>query len=139
MLEDYSFLTEPAKKPLKIYRILAVLGLLLIIGMAVKIGTYTNAANQLKVSIQYDESQLRITNNDNFEWKDVRLVIIAYSSDYKLNIPNIMPHAEMSMNLNQFAKDDGTKFEPSYLHQSEFYINAQVGNDQWSSWNYKFD
>lgn len=126
---------KPPKQPVNIVRILAIAGLILILGMAIALGTLAKSPSSLNASIQLDGNQFRITNNDDFEWKEVNLVL---NSDWKHKESIVAAHNELVVPFSQFVKDDGSTFSPSSMNPSGFYIFAQIPNNQTGSWFYKF-
>jgi hypothetical protein len=119
-------------------RILAITALVLIIALAVSLGTLVKVDHDLAAGVRYEGTQFHITNNNDYPWTDVRLVLNAYNSDYKLNVPAILPHSEFTAESNRFVNDGGTAYDSSYLYQTDFYINAVIPENQWGSWFYKF-
>ena len=135
MVQENVLTVPPPEKTVNIIRILAIVAMLLIIGMAVSIGTWVNTYQNLKASVQYDGTRFVIQNEDSFPWSDVRLLL---NSDYKFNTSDILPHNGFSVEASQFAKDDSTKFNPANSNPTDLYITTKISEYGWSSWFYKF-
>jgi hypothetical protein len=129
---------ERANRPCPPCRILAITALLLIIVMAGSLGTFVKVDHDLAAAIRFEGSEFYITNNNDFLWTDIRLVLNAYNSDYKLNVPAIMPYSVFKAEYARFVNDGGTAYDSSYLYQTDFYITAVIPDNQWGSWFYKF-
>jgi hypothetical protein len=127
--------TPGTKKKINIVRIIAITGIVMILGISIAMGTIAKSPSTLDASIQWDGDQFRITNNNDFQWDEINL---ALNSDYKLKVGILMGHSELVVPYNEFVKDDGTKFDVTTMSPSGFYIFAQVANNQTGSWFYKF-
>jgi hypothetical protein len=126
---------QPVKKSLNLVRILALVALALILGMSITIGTVAKPASTLNATMQWDNSQFRITNNNNFPWNEVYMVL---NYDYKLKVAVITEHTELVALPEQFVKDDGTPFNASTMSPFNFYMTGQIPKNQTGSWFYKF-
>ena len=86
-------------------------------------GTWVNTYKILTASVQYEGDRFVIQNGDDFQWTDVRLLL---NSDYKFNTSDILAHNGFSVQASQFAKDDGTKFDPNTASPTDLYVTARV-------------
>jgi len=68
----------------------------------------------LNASIKFSGTQFIITNNDSFDWKNVELEINSglLKSGYKLNAGLMSAGQTYTVGAMQFAKGDGTRFNP---------------------------
>jgi len=68
----------------------------------------------LNASVSFTGNQFVITNNDTFSWTNVKLEINSQllKSGYKLNANVISAGHTYTVGAMQFAKSDGTKFNP---------------------------
>lgn len=68
----------------------------------------------LNASVSFTGSQFVITNNDTFSWTNVKLEINSQllKSGYKLNANVISAGHTYTVGAMQFAKSDGTRFNP---------------------------
>jgi hypothetical protein len=131
---------QPMESPkperrINLVRVLGIVSLVLIVGIAVAMGTFAKSPSSLHAAIQWDGNQFRVSTNDDFQWDDVNL---ALNSDFKLKVGIIVAHSEFVAPYSQFVKDDGTAFDASTMTPSLFYITAQIPNNQTGSWWYKF-
>ncbi len=134
MVQDNSLPPQPVRKTVNLPLILAVIGLIAILGMAMGIKTCNNYTS-LRASVQFDVDRFNFRNDDDFPWTDAQFLL---NADYKFNLQSVSPNSEFTVSCDQFAKDDGTKFNPSYNSPTDLIITAKVPNNQWSSWFYRF-
>jgi hypothetical protein len=135
MVQENCLSVQPAEETTHIWRILAIVAFILIVGAAVSIGTWVNTYHNLNAAVRFDGNRFVIQNNDNFSWLETRLLL---NTDYKFNTSSILSHSEFALEPSQFAKDDGTKYDPASSSPVDFYIVARISDSQWSSWFYKF-
>jgi hypothetical protein len=140
MVQEYSLpeSSPPPQREVKsvnVIRILAVVAILLIVGLAVSVGTWVNTYKALTASVQYEGDRFIIQNGDNFQWTDVRLLL---NSDFKFNTSDILAQNGFSVLASQFAKDDGTKFDLNTASPTDLYVTTRVSELGWSSFFYKF-
>ncbi len=125
---------QPVKAANRIWRILAIIALVLIVGLAASVGTWFHPYRNLKASIQYDGKQIVIQNNDDYAWLDPYAVL---NTDYTFNTSGILPGNKFSINLTSFMKDK-TSFDPEANHPTDFYLYTRISKLEWSCWFYKF-
>ena len=111
-----------------------LVGLALIFGMTAMIAFYPFHYKSLDAEVKKEDGHFYITNNTDYDWKDVRLLL---NSDYKLSTPEILAHAVYSPALTEFKKDDGTVFGINY-YVNDLYITAVTPDKQTISNIYKF-
>lgn len=100
-------------------------GILIIVALviAVIIGTMpkSNTTSEssfidLKSSVSFDGSQFTISNNDEFDWLNVKFELNSPAglsgSGYKLTYPRIVAGQTYTVGAMQFTKEDGTRFNP---------------------------
>jgi len=70
-----------------------------------------------------------ITNNGAEDWTGVKLEINGgfFSGGYELRTERIAAGSTVSVGALQFAKRDGTRFNPYQLKPQKFVISANVG------------
>ena len=129
--------TAPSRdeKTSRLPLILGLVGLALILGMTAMIAFYPFHYAALNAEVRKAEGHFYITNNTDYDWSDVRLLL---NSDYKLNTPTILAHTEYSPALTEFKKDDGTQFS-LYSEVTDLYITAVTPEKQTISNIYKFN
>ncbi|MBA7493260.1 hypothetical protein ES702_03817 [subsurface metagenome] len=94
----------------------------------------------LNASVQFTGTQFIITNNDSFEWRNVKLEINSkiLKSGYKLTTYKMIAGQTYTVGSMQFAKSDGTRFNPfSMKVQSiDIYCDTSKGKASYhGSWN----
>lgn len=82
---------------------------------------------QIKASVYFDENLIIVTNDDNFDWSDVELGINLGAqgrSDrgYLYKIPKLAYRETRIIDLMQFARTDGTRFNPFTTKFMKIYI-----------------
>ncbi|MHC4323474.1 MAG: hypothetical protein ACYSUX_04280 [Planctomycetota bacterium] len=65
-----------------------------------------------------------ISNNDSFEWKNVKLEIISETAgeSFSLSIPNVLAGETYTAAAAEFLKDDGIRFNPYTMKPQKFCI-----------------
>ncbi len=115
--------------------ILGLVGLALILGMAAMVAFYPFHYAALNAEVKKADGHFYITNNADYELKDVRLLL---NADYKLNTPALLAHTIYSPALTEFKKDDGTFFSLDYW-VNDLYITAITPEKQTVSNIFKFN
>lgn len=82
----------------------------------------------LEASIKFTGTQFIITNNDSFDWKNVELEINPgiLKSGYKLNAGLISAGKTYTVGAMQFAKPDGTRFNPFSIKPQSMSISCDT-------------
>ena len=93
-------------------------------------------AEVLKAEIRFDGSQFIITNNDNFDWTDVKFQLNEgiIRAGYRLNTDRVEAGHIYTVGVLQFAKPDGTRFNPITMKPQSMFIFCDQG-----SWNGEWD
>jgi hypothetical protein len=83
----------------------------------------------LNASVRFTGTQFVITNNDNADWTNVELEINGgiLSGGYELRTPRIGSKETVTVGALQFAKSDGTRFNPFQMKPQKFVITARIG------------
>lgn len=119
--------------------------LAIIIIISVAIGTCLNGDSDtteitLKAEVFYDDGQFTITNNDSFAWTDVEfdLNYETWSSGYTYYAGRLEPNTIYTVGSVQFAKSDGTMFNPFTQKPLKMSIHCKTpaGKNAWwfGSW-----
>jgi hypothetical protein len=135
MVQENMRESQPVERTSRIWRILAIIGIVLIMGLAVSSGTWVHTYKNLNASIQIEGNQIIIQNNDDYTWIDP---IVMLNTDYTFNTSNILPHNKFAVNLNAFRKGNATDFFPDNGKPTDLYIYTKISQYQWSCWFYKF-
>jgi hypothetical protein len=125
---------HPEEKNNHTLRILGIVVIVLIMGLAASIGTWFHPYLNLKASIQYDGKQIIIQNGDDFTWIDPYVLL---NTDYTFNTSSINPGNKFAITLTSFMKDK-TSFDPETNHPTDLYIYSKISKYGWSCWFYKF-
>ena len=106
----------------------------IILGLAVSVGTWVHTYRNLNASIQLVGDEIIVQNNDDYAWLDPYVLL---NTDYLFNTSTILPHQKFEAQLNGFMKNNTTPF-PSTDHPTDIYIYSRISQYQWSCWFYKF-
>jgi hypothetical protein len=70
---------------------------------------------------------MRLTNEDSFEWADVRLVLNAHGTDpgYTWHVPHVSAGAQVVFTLEEFTTPDGQAFNPR--RTKAFVLGIEAG------------
>ena len=134
MVQEQSVTSQQPEKATRLPLILGLVGLVLILGMTAMLTFYDFHYTALNGDVKVEGNRISLTNNSDYEWKDVRLLL---NTDYKLNTPVLLPHTVYSPELSEFKKDDGTKFN-SKTTLVDLYITAVTPEKQTISNIFKF-
>ena len=93
-------------------------------------GTPTTETIDLSASVSYDSPQFTITNNDSFDWRNIKFTL---NSDYTLTYPRLSARTTYTMGAMQFTKSDGTMFNPFTMKPLNMSISCETpdGNRGW--------
>ena len=82
------------------------------------------------------DGQFVITNQDSFDWTNVKLKINSglFQDGYVLTVPRLDAGETYTVGSMQFAKGDGTRFNPFTMKPQDFFIwcDTPQGNGSWS-------
>lgn len=95
-------------------------------------GSISSDYVDLKASVKFDGTDFVITNNDDFDWIGVRLYVNTHYYAYLRTIPANETYYVMA---RQFAKEDGTRFNPILIKPTHFSIwcDTPEGTAWWFS------
>jgi hypothetical protein len=124
---------ESGKKIGKGCLIIAAIVVVLVIAIAIPIATCDTESSQvdLNASVSYNDGQFTITNNDNFDWYDVKFTL---NSDYELRHPVIAARTTYTVGSMQFAKSDGTMFNPFTMKPLTMSIYCDTPDGKYGWW-----
>jgi hypothetical protein len=82
----------------------------------------------LSASVRFTGTQFVVTNNDNADWTEVEFDINGgiISGGYGLTTPRIASKETVTVGALQFAKRDGTRFNPFQMKPQKFVITARI-------------
>jgi hypothetical protein len=90
----------------------------------------THHVVDLMATVRFDGTRFTISNRDAFAWHDVELEINGglFTGGYKLSVPVIEAGRTYSVGALQFAKSDGTRFNPFQTKPTKLSISCQTGS-----------
>jgi hypothetical protein len=110
-------------------------GILVAIGiiLAVSIGTcFITETKDLSASVSFDGTQFTITNNDSFDWRNVKFIL---NSEYELSYPLLSAKSTYTVGAMQFAKSDGTRFNPFTMKALHMSISCELSGGNKGMWS----
>ena len=92
--------------------------------------TERSQTKTLNASITFDGTQFIITNKDNYAWTSVKFMLNSgiISGGYVLRYSRIEAKTTYTVGVLQFAKSDGTRFNPNIMKPQSIVILADQGN-----------
>jgi len=79
---------------------------------------------KLNAKVVYPGERFVISNNDLFDWKNVKLEIVSEITEdrFSLKVPNILAGETYTAAAAEFLKDEGTRFNPYTMKLKKFWI-----------------
>jgi len=79
---------------------------------------------KLSAKVTFPGAQFIVSNNDSFDWKNVKLEIIPESIDerFRLSIPIILSGETYTADSVKFFSNDGVRFDPDKMKPRKFWI-----------------
>jgi hypothetical protein len=79
---------------------------------------------KLSAKVAFSGARFIVSNNDSFDWKNVKLEIIAESMEdrFSLRMPNILAGQTYTADVAEFINDNGNRFNPDKMKPREFWI-----------------
>ena len=79
---------------------------------------------KLNAKVIYTGERFVISNNDSFDWKNVKLEIVSETAEdrFGLKIPDILAGETYSASVAEFLKDDAIRFNPYTMKLKKFWI-----------------
>lgn len=80
----------------------------------------------LDASVRFTGTQFIITNNEQRVWTDLKAEVNGVFNGYEYTFDSLKPGQTATIGALQFAKRDGTRFNPIQLKPTEFHLYADV-------------
>lgn len=90
---------------------------------------------ELNAQVQFNGTQFVITNKDSFDWRNVKMEL---NEMFELMHDRMVAGQTYTVGAMQFAKTDGTRFNPFQMKNQKFSIKAETPNGTawyFGSWN----
>ena len=83
---------------------------------------------KLSAKIAFSGARFIISNNDSFDWKNVKLEIIPESMEdrFSLSVPIILSGDRYSVDTTKFLNNNGIHFNPDKIKPQEFRIKCDT-------------
>lgn len=106
-----------------ILNLLSFTGLTLFLLLAFGSSDGDSSNDDLNAIVNYAGGQFTITNNDSFDWWDVKFEL---NDDYTLKVTSISAGGVYTVGSMQFTKKDGARFNPLSHKPLSFFIYAKT-------------
>ena len=89
-------------------------------------GLSESSTVRLKAKVTFTGSRFIISNNDSFDWENVKLEIVSgtIGNGFSLNVPKISAGEAYTVGAKEFVKKDGTNFNPYVMKPQSFWIRC---------------
>jgi hypothetical protein len=83
---------------------------------------------ELKATVNFSRERFVVSNNDSFDWSNVRLEIMPESTEYwfGLKVPIISAGQEYTAAAAEFSGEDGIRFNPDKMEPKKFRIQCET-------------
>lgn len=107
-----------------IFFILAIVGAL----FSGKAGEKRASERKINAAVRFTGTQFVITNNDSFDWAGVTMEINSglFAGGFVLEHPRLVARQHYTVGALQFAKSDGTRFNPFAMKVQRFRITCET-------------
>lgn len=87
----------------------------------------------LEASIRFTGTQFMVTNQDNFDWFDCKLDLNGglFSDGYVIRVPIIPTQDTFTVGAMQFAKGDGTRFNPLTMKPQNLFVTCDLADGRY--------
>ena len=114
-----------------LFIIIGICAILFIALLATCLGG-SDGPESLNASVRFDGTQFHISNNDTYDWVDVKIQI---NNDYELRVSRLNANTEYSVGAMQFTKSDGTRFNPFLQKAKNVFIWAHTEEGHGVAWS----
>ena len=83
----------------------------------------TGTIPDLKAKATYNDWKINIINLDSYDWNNVKIEL---NKDYKIELGHIKTETLVSIDVVEFVKSDGTRFNPLTTKPVEIFIRADT-------------
>jgi hypothetical protein len=97
---------------------------------------YQNSTLRLNAKVTYPGARFIISNNDSFDWINVKLEFVPESAEdrFGLRVPNISAGETYSAAAAEFLKKNGVRFNPQIMKPKKFWILCDTPTNQRGSY-----
>ena len=91
-------------------------------------GPMKSSTIRLNAKVTFAGSQLVISNNDAFEWENVRLEITSglFRDSFSLSVPKLYAGQTYAIKADEFLRKDGARFDPASARPWKFSIYCDI-------------
>lgn len=89
-----------------------------------------SATVRLNAKVTFTGTRFVISNNDSFDWENVKLEILSESirNCFSLRVPKISAGETCTVGATEFSKKDGASFNPFTMKPQRFWIRCDTPN-----------
>jgi len=93
-------------------------------------GSSDSSTVRLNANVTFTGARFVISNNDSFDWKNVKLEILSESIEdcFILTVPKISAGETYTVGAAEFSKKDGARFNPFTMKPQRFWIRCDTPN-----------
>jgi hypothetical protein len=97
---------------------------------------YQSSIVILKAKVTFPGERFLISNNDSFDWSNVKLEIMPESTEdhFCLRVPIIPSGETYTAAAAEFSKEDGIRFNPYKMKPKKFWILCETPNKESGSY-----
>jgi transcription initiation factor TFIIIB Brf1 subunit/transcription initiation factor TFIIB len=96
----------------------------MVAGASSKPSSSASTSKDLSAQVTWSSTQFKITNNDSFDWTNVRIRV---NSKYTLTTNTMTAGETYTVGMAQFADDSGNRFNPFQTKVLNIFIGAKQG------------
>lgn len=91
---------------------------------------------RLNAKVTFSQAQFIVSNNDSFDWRNVKLEIIPESVEerFRLSVPIILSGERYTADAVKFLGNDGVRFDPDKIKPGKFWILCDTPNGRSGSY-----
>jgi len=89
---------------------------------------YQRQIVRLKSKVIFSGETFVISNNDSFDWSNVKLEIMPESTEdrFRLKVPIVSAGEQYTADAAEFSREDGTSFNPYKMKPKKFWIFCET-------------
>jgi len=97
---------------------------------------YQSSTIRLKAKIAFPEAGFIITNDDSFDWQNVKLELMPESTEdsFSLKVPNISAGETYTVTAAEFSRADGVRFDLYKMKPKKLLILCDTPNNKSGSY-----
>jgi hypothetical protein len=90
----------------------------------------SSSSKKINANVQFSATQIRITNNDSFDWTNVKMQI-NYKYIYR-DISTFKAGTTSTINMTEFVDSSSNRFNPFTMKAQDFMVWGNEGSSEFS-------